>query len=672
MVWPVCHERRPATSPKNPHLLMTRLSLSLVAAMALATGSALQAQIVATANATTDKIMGFSPIDGSLVSSDVISVSPTGTNISAIAVGLEIWVAEQIGDRVVRYDHGGNILGVIGPTFVGAGLDNIRGIALVNNTVYVTNSGTANGAPGSAVVAFDTAGNYLFHFATPNAPSPFSVMSWQGDLLVTGSSNDDVHRYTLAGASVGTFHNSTLSFTHQLAPASDGNVWVGVFTTGVVAKLDATTGAQLFSFPASSARGVYELQNGNVLWTNSSGVHIYNVSTNTSTQVTTGGAYHLNVLPTGVSFHKNYGVGCHAFVDDNSNLMQLFDTVPLAKAALDGNALRFTLTPNGYTATWLAGVAGSLYVAPTGGATVVADATATTTTFTPSIAVPIPGGTAASWTISSEGVLTAAATGNQGSLSTVTLANTAPQTGLAWYTWVNQNPVEAGSGKIKTEEVGTMLYVTFDGVELASGTPTIAPSTYQWQIDMTTGEVTMLWTSFSISNSSSDVLVGCTLAGAGITPVSQSLAAANGYVMAPDQTQLPIQLSAAPAPIINPSTVSTYTITNIPELVPGSGAYFAALLLSVNPLPTGIDLNGILTTVPGCSSYLASWDVVLGGLTLTPTSAVPLTFSTPLFAPGNVIGAQAVGIFDAAFPLLNGEAGGFVFSNAVLSTTFVQ
>ena len=65
-----------------------------------------------------------------------------------------------------------------------------------------------------------------------------------------------------------------------------------------------------------------------------------------------------------------------------------------------------------------------------------------------------------------------------------------------------------------------------------------------------------------------------------------------------------------------------------------------------------------------CSLFLA--------VTLSPTSTVPLTFSTPLFAPGNVIGAQAVAFFDTAFPLPNGENGGFLFSNGVLSTTRLQ
>ena len=134
-----------------------------------------------------------------------------------------------------------------------------------------------------------------------------------------------------------------------------------------------------------------------------------------------------------------------------------------------------------------------------------------------------------------------------------------------------------------------------------------------------------------------------------------------------------LSLSASPAPVINPSTLVTYTIGNIPETAPGSGIYLSTLFLSVNPLPGGLDLTGILTTVPGCSLYLATLDVNIGtAVTLAPTSTVPLTFSTPLFAPGNVIGAQAVAFFDTAFPLPNGENGGFLFSNGVLSTTRLQ
>jgi hypothetical protein len=59
-------------------------------------------------------------------------------------------------------------------------------------------------------------------------------------------------------------------------------------------------------------------------------------------------------------------------------------------------------------------------------------------------------------------------------------------------------------------------------------------------------------------------------------------------------------------------------------------------------------------------------------VTVVPQNLVPFTFSTPVFAPGNLIGAQAVALFDATFPLVNGEASGYLVSNPVLTATYVQ
>lgn len=269
----------------------------LNAAALAALGTAASAQVLIMTNSTTDTLVSFDPLDGSVINASLFAI-PNTVQVSAIDVNGEIWISEQTGDRIVRYDSAGNVLGQIGPTHSGGGLDNIRGMGFINGQIYVTNSGTQNGAPGNAVVIFDTAGNYVSHFnATGFAPSPFSVLAFQGDLLVASSSaNDDVHRFDLAGNSIGTFHNSTsLNFAHQLAPASDGNVWCGGFSSNNVVKLDASTGAVLSSFTASGARGVFELGNGNVMWTNGTGAHVYDPNTNSSTMILAGSSYHLNL-----------------------------------------------------------------------------------------------------------------------------------------------------------------------------------------------------------------------------------------------------------------------------------------------------------------------------------------------------------------------------------------
>ncbi len=649
-------------------------SLAFVAACALASAISAQ-QVLVTYDATSDRLIAFSPVDGSVVDTNYFPV-PATVQVSAIDVNGELWVSEQTGDRVVRYDACGNQLGVIGPTLAGGGFDNIRGMALINGLVYVTNDGTNNGASADSLVVLDTAGNYVATYVLSNSPSPFSVIPWQGDLLVGSfAAGNDVHRYTTNGVSVGVFHDSAaVNLVNQIAPASDGNLWCATFTSNTLVKIDANTGAILTTLPASgNPRGICELANGNLLWTNSTGANVYDTVALTTSVVFAGSCYHVNPFTHVKACHKNYGAGCHSGILDRSNLMQLFPDIAAAKAALDGNALTFVRTATGYVASWAPGVAASLYVTPTPSAVIIANADSTTTTITPSVAIPVPGGTAASWTVSSNGVLTAAATGNQTTSGLPSLASTASATGLAFYTWANHNPAEASSGKVKWEEIGSTLYVTFEGVELSGGTPTLAPSTFQWQIDTTTGAVTMLWVSMSASNSTIDMLVGCTLAGAGPTPVSQPLSAVAAAVLQPDVTLVPVRLSASPAPVINPSTLVTYSLTNVPEFVPGSGIHIATMFLSLNQLPTGIDLAGLLTTVPGCRAYLGSLDIDLGGaVSASSTITWTLPFANTVFFPGSKLSAQGVALFDPAFPRLNGESGGFLLSNGVLSTTFTQ
>ena len=364
--------------------------------------------------------------------------------------------------------------------------------------------------------------------------------------------------------------------------------------------------------------------------------------------------------------NTNYGTGCHSFVgpDPASSFCELFAGSPAAKAALDGNGMLFSLAGNGYSVTWLPGVAPSLFVTPSGSATVVANGDDTTQSFASSVPVPIPGGFTSQWNISSNGVLTAAAVGSHGTDLSATLAEIGAATGLAWYTWRDFNPFAGGD--VKVEEAGGKLYVTFDAVyEYA----TTNPATFQWQIDLTTGDVMMLWQSMAVSTNTTSLIVGCTLAGAGPTPVSTPLSSAAPFLMAPPVTLTPMTLSAAPRPVISPSTVVNYTAANVPEFVPGSGVRVSTLFLSVNPNPGGFDLAGILTTVPGCNAWILTLDIDVGGqVTLTPSVSWPFTYSNAFFATGNVVAAQAVALFDPTFPLANGESGGFLLSNGVLST----
>ena len=387
-----------------------------------------------------------------------------------------------------------------------------------------------------------------------------------------------------------------------------------------------------------------------------------------------GSGGYLSTVVCGPASHTEYGLGCH-----DVPLETFYEFLPdaaVAAATLNGNAMLFTPTANGFTGTWLPTAAASLYVAPTGAAAPLTPTDDGSTVVALTTPFPNPFGPAATdLTVSHNGIVTLGTVGNNDFDFSPDGADVAAATGAAWYSWsdyrdTNTTPVP--SGTIKTETVGSTLYITWDGVDHWTDPQVSSPSTLQFQFDSASGNVTLVWVSIDANTTSifgSEHLVGFTGPGAGLDPGSISLSAAGSVTSSPDVRAL--TLSASPAPVINPSTLVTYTLDNLREFVPGSGIYVSTLFFSVAPNPAGFDLSFIgLTTVPGCNAYIGSLDVDLGAqLTFTPTATWDFTFDNVIFAPGNTIAAQGIGVFDGAVPLPNGESGGLLFSNGVQSTT---
>lgn len=235
----------------------------------------------------------FDPMDGAVLFAPLFGLAG-GTPIHAITVGDEIWVSEQVGDRISRWSWQGDFLGAIGAN---GGLDNIRGMALLDGYVLVTNAGTANAAPGPALVLIGLDGTLLGHQpVATTSPSPFALLPRAQDLLVSSAqAGDDIHRYDAMLSSLGTFHDSgSLNFAQQMARGALGLVLVAGFSSNNVVMLDPSSGAVMAAFPAPGARGVAQLTNGNILWTNNSGAHVYDPLTQTSTLVYAGGGRHLS------------------------------------------------------------------------------------------------------------------------------------------------------------------------------------------------------------------------------------------------------------------------------------------------------------------------------------------------------------------------------------------
>lgn len=276
---------------------MSRFIAAAAVAVALCASSVVSAggSYIMMADSTNNRMVLFDPFNGALVNNNYFGLTPSTTPVHAMQVGGEIWVSEQIGDRVSRFDLNGASLGAIT-----GGMDNIRGMEQVGATVYVTNGGAANGSPGAnSVVTFDAAGNNTGSFQTTGAaPSPFGILAHQGGILISSSSgNSDVHRFSLAGGPVGVFHNSTsLNFAEQMDVALNGDILVAGFSSNNIVRLDANTGALLSSFAASGARGVYQLGNGNIMWSSGAGAFVFDVNTGGNTQIYAGGGRYLDDL----------------------------------------------------------------------------------------------------------------------------------------------------------------------------------------------------------------------------------------------------------------------------------------------------------------------------------------------------------------------------------------
>ena len=361
------------------------------------------------------------------------------------------------------------------------------------------------------------------------------------------------------------------------------------------------------------------------------------------------------------AYHATVGVGCYDFY--SSSLVQEFAGSPAAKAALDGNSLTFVQYAGDYRAVWNGWFGGTTgYVAPSSGATTLAfaDDDDGQVTITTSTATPIPGGSTTTWTVSVNGILTAGATANNLGDDSPTLEDVGAATGLAFYTWRDWNVGEAGSGSIQTEEVGNVLYITWNGVEASPAG--VNPGTWQFQVHLLTGYVTIVWVSFEPSASGAPVLVGATLAGASVTPPSTDLTTAIWFEMGGDIA--PMTLSVAGRPVNN-GTPPVYTIDNMPEYFPDAGFSALAVVFGFTPIPGGTMLGAPPYNIGawGCFAYTTPDVVVIVGLVPSGPKSFPIPWSIPA-APG-LLWMQGVAVFIPG-SLPNGQnVGGYVVSNAL-------
>lgn len=245
-----------------------------------ATLSAAQAQTyVMGVDSTANAAHLFDATTGALVQQNFLEWGALGTGGStgkhAIQVGNQIWVSDQLRDLIYRFDLSGNHLGNIG----NAGIDNIKGMEVVGNQVWVTNAGSNQGAPGNSIVFID-ANTYGITGSVATNGSLFDVINYQGQILASNITNDNIEWYDLNGNYIGDFHVSdgvtSIDFPQQLFARSNGNILAAGFSlpSGV---FEFDQFGNSVGIPAGldqGPRGVIELGNGQIMWTNGSGFFV--------------------------------------------------------------------------------------------------------------------------------------------------------------------------------------------------------------------------------------------------------------------------------------------------------------------------------------------------------------------------------------------------------------
>jgi len=274
--------------------LATIFSILLVTASFLSFNATAQERI---ASLQEPFVVLLDPSDGTVIDPAFIDLSPLaqGTPKAMIQVDDEIWISDQVEDRIDRFDLSGNYLSTIGGQVSNGGLDNIKGMAVVNNLeVWVTNAGSNNDAPGDSIVRFDLDGNNLGFFATSGSQSSFDVIDVGGEVYISYiSSESKIERRDYSGNVLGNIvEEGVVQFIQQLELNSSNNsVYAAVFSSlgsnpSGLYEFAVSDGALLNYWGAEgSLRGVAALEDGNILISNSGGVSILDPTNGVATSI---------------------------------------------------------------------------------------------------------------------------------------------------------------------------------------------------------------------------------------------------------------------------------------------------------------------------------------------------------------------------------------------------
>lgn len=241
---------------------------------------------------TADRVVALNPFDGSVINANLISGAGTLLSPkSAVDSGRgTIFVSDQLADTITEWRLDGGFVGTVVQGGAAGQIDNLRGMTVRDNFMYVTvGSGTFAGS----VQRFDLNGGSQSTFATTGG-SPFDIFFYNDEALVSNSTTNLVDRFDMSGNLLGSFNAPGMSFPQQIQERANGNLIVATFSgagASGIYEFDSNY-TLLNSFQLGlGLRGVYELGNGNLLFTNGSAIFTLDTATGQTTQVLSGGNF---------------------------------------------------------------------------------------------------------------------------------------------------------------------------------------------------------------------------------------------------------------------------------------------------------------------------------------------------------------------------------------------
>lgn len=283
-------------------------------------------------DATGNRVMAFDPTDGHIISENFIPddgrlVTPK----AAIASGRgTVLVADQVADAVFEYGLDGVYIRTIANNST-HGIDNIRGIAVRNGVVYIT---CASGTHANTIQKVSLAGVSQGTFASTNINSPLDILFRGADVLVSNSGTDDIERYDLNGVYLNKLVDSDSTnnpdFPQQMFARTNGNLLVTSFSEPVGIFEYDSSGVKLnyFAITGQGVRGVHELGNGEILYTQGETVAAYNRTTGESRAI-----------------HSNAGIEGVQYIHSVLVRVNISGTVTLEDCASSAQPLTFEFRP---------------------------------------------------------------------------------------------------------------------------------------------------------------------------------------------------------------------------------------------------------------------------------------------------------------------------------------